>query len=149
MYFCAFRHLTWPTNINRPVPAHLLALLCMGVASVVLGLHYVHLQRRRDIYLAHPPGSIASAMALTAHSGFGEVLMPYDNAKTFSRALAPLRFCLDRRTGAIVVDDSTVAYAGVLPAQAVRDESTVTLISKNPPAPRKDGPILRVQGQPR
>jgi hypothetical protein len=115
----------------------------MGVASVVLGLHYLHFRRRRDIYLAHPPGSIASAMALTAHSGFGEVLRPYDNKEAFSRALAPLRFCLDSRTGAIVVDDSTVAYAGDLPPQAVRDE-TMTLMSKERFAPPKDGPILMV-----
>jgi hypothetical protein len=69
----------------------------------------------------------------------GEVLLPYDNAEAFSRALAPFRFCLDSRTGAIVVDDSTVAYAGDLPAQAVRDETMMTLISKDQPAAPKDG----------
>ena len=118
----------------------------MGVAIVALVLHYLHFKRRRDIYLAHPPGSIASAMALTAHSGFGEVLLPYDNKEAFSRALAPLRFCLDRRTGAIVVDDSTVAYAGDLPAQAVRDETMMTLISKDRPAPLKDTPDPETPG---
>jgi hypothetical protein len=110
----------------------------MGVASLVLVLHYMHFRRRRDIYLAHPPGSIASALSLTARSGFGELLLPYDNVPAFSRALAPFRFCLDRRTGAIVVDDSSVAYAGELPAQAVRDETMMTLIDKDQVHQRKD-----------
>ena len=103
---------------------------------MVLVLHYMHFRERRDIYLAHCPGSIGSALALTAHSGFGELLLPYDNAEELSRALAPLRFCLDRRTGAIVVDNSSVAYAGKLPAplvQPVGDESMMTLIEKDEP----------------
>ena len=73
-------------------------------------------------------------MALTAHSGIGELLLPYDSPEEFSRALAPLRFCLDRRTGAIVVDDTSIAYAGkLLPplARPVRDETMMTLIGKD------------------
>ncbi|KAH9974846.1 hypothetical protein BJV77DRAFT_637007 [Russula vinacea] len=81
------------------VAAHILASICIGVACVVLVLHYMHFRERRDIHLAHCPGSIGSALALTAHSGFGELLLPYDNAEEFSRALASFRFCLDRRTG--------------------------------------------------
>ena len=111
----------------------------MGVAAVTLGLHYMHFKRRRNIYLAHPPGTIASSVALTAHSGFGELLLPYDDMAAFTHALRPFRFCLDRRTGAIVVDDSSVAFAGDLPPQAVRDrdETMMTLIGKDQPAPLK------------
>jgi hypothetical protein len=101
---------------------------------VVLVLHYMHFRERRDIHLAHCPGSIGSALALTAHSGFGELLLPYDNAEEFSHALASFRFCLDRRTGAIVVDDNYIAYAGKLRAPLVRpvsDESTMALIGKD------------------
>ena len=73
-------------------------------------------------------------MALTAHSGFGELLLPYDSPEEFSRALAPLRFCLDRRTGAIVVDDNSIAYAGKLPpplVKPIRDETMMTLMEKD------------------
>lgn len=101
-------------------------------AAIVIVLHFWHFRERRDIYLAHPPGSIGSAVALTSHSGFGELLMPYDNVSTFSRALAPLRFRLDRRTGAIVVDDSAIAYAGESSTQTARDETMMTLIGKAP-----------------
>ena len=64
--------------------------------------------------------------------------MPYDNTQTLSRALAPLRFGLDRRTGAIVVDDSTVAYVGETSAQAARDETMMTLIGRDSRHQRDD-----------
>ncbi|KAI9459252.1 hypothetical protein BJY52DRAFT_1267275 [Lactarius psammicola] len=121
-----------PRLYVEPVAAHALAMICLLTAAIVVCLHFWHFRQRRDIYLAHPPGSIGSAVALTSHSGFGELLMPYDNALTFSRALAPLRFRLDRRTGAIVVDDSAIAYAGESSTQAVRDETMMTLIGRGP-----------------
>ncbi|KAI9439330.1 hypothetical protein H4582DRAFT_1948548 [Lactarius indigo] len=121
-----------PRLYVEPVAAHALATICLMTAAVVFFLHFWHFRERRDIYLAHPPGSIGSAVALTSHSGFGELLMPYDNTPTFSRALAPLRFRLDRRTGAIVVDDSAIAYAGETSTQTVRDETMMTLIGKGP-----------------
>ena len=77
-------------------------------------------------------------MALTSHSGFGELLLPYDDIATFSRALAPLRFALDRRTGAIVVDDSRVAFAGDPSTQLARDETMMTLIGKDSGHQRED-----------
>ncbi len=96
---------------------------------MTLVLHYLHFRQRRDIYLAHCPGSIASAVALTAHSGFGELLVPYDDEAAISRALAPFRFRLDSRTGAIVVDDSSVKYGGEMPLQPAREETMMTLIN--------------------
>ena len=117
--------------MSRPVPAHILATICMLTGAVVLTLHFVHFRQRRDIYLAHPPGSIASAVALTSHSGFGELVMPYENQAAISRALAPLRFCLDGRTGAIVVDDTAIAYGGEAPpTHAMGDETMMTLMGK-------------------
>ena len=109
----------------------------MGISSVVLVLHYLHFRQRRDIYLTHPPGSIASGVALTAHSGFGELLLPYDNKEALARGLDSFRFCLDHRTGAIVVDDSPSAYAGDLPAPPARDETMMTLIKRQDTAPER------------
>jgi len=111
---------------------------------MVLVLHFMHFKQRRDIYLAHPPGSIASNVALTAHSGFGELLLPYDDQAALARALEPYRFCLDRRTGAIVVDDSSFAYAGDLPTGGLaRDETMMTLIKrKDTPPERRDSSDL-------
>lgn len=46
-------------------------------------------------------------MALTARSGFGDLLLPSDDEKTLERKLNGLRFRMDRRTGAIVADDDS------------------------------------------
>ena len=116
--------------IYRPAPTHALAAICMLTSAILFTLHFLHYRERRHIYLAHPPGCIGSAVALTSHSGFGELLLPYDNIATFSRALAPLRFALDRRTGAIVVDDSAVSYVGEPSKLEARDETMMTLIGK-------------------
>lgn len=110
----------------------------MGISSVVLVLHYLHFRQRREIYLAHPPGTIASSLALTAHSGFGELLLPYDDEEALARALDSFRFRLDRRTGAIVVDDSSLAYAGELQApRSARDETMMTLITRKGTLPER------------
>jgi len=123
-----------PRLYIEPLPAHALAAICMLASAIIFFLHLWHFRERRDIYLAHPPGSIGSAVALTSHSGFGQLLMPYDNVASFSRALAPLRFGLDRRTGAIVVDDSAIART----SSPTRDETMMTLIGKDPRNQQED-----------
>ena len=50
------------------------------------------------------PGSIAATVALTAHSGFGELLYPYDDLQTIRRKLGKMLFSVDKRTGAVVAD---------------------------------------------
>ncbi|KAI0274072.1 hypothetical protein BGY98DRAFT_921139 [Russula aff. rugulosa BPL654] len=123
-----------PRLFVEPITAHFLSALCVGISSVVLVLHFMHFKQRRDVYLAHPPGTIASSLALTAHSGFGELLLPYDNQAALAHALQSFRFCLDRRTGAIILDETSFAFAGEPPAQPTRptrDETMMTLI-KNP-----------------
>jgi len=57
--------------------------------------------------------------------------MPQDSDAQLSRALAPLRFCLDRRTGAIVVDDSAIADAGEVSNLMPREETTMALGEKS------------------
>jgi len=127
-----------PRLFVQPAPAHLLATLCMMLSIMVFFTHLMHFRQRKDIEIPHPPGSIISSVALTSHSGFGDLLAPYDNQAAFSRALAPLRFCLDRRTGAIIVDESAVAYAGDLPTHVARDETMMTLIGKSQQHLRED-----------
>ncbi len=74
--------------------------------------------------LAAPPGSIASITALTARSGFGELLLPYDDEATLEKKLDGIKFRLDKRTGAIVADEvSSVPGMG-------RDEAMVALLGK-------------------
>lgn len=70
---------------------------------LTLGLAHRHI--RRGVFIASPPGSIASAVALTSHSGFGMFLVPYDTELSIATKLDSLLFRLDKRTGAIVAYD--------------------------------------------
>lgn len=87
------------------MPAHLLAILLILTGLIGLPLNVRHRVQRKKLLLATPPGSIGSIVALTARSGFGELLLPYDDELTLEKKLDGLRFRLDRRTGAIVADD--------------------------------------------
>jgi hypothetical protein len=69
-----------------------------------LVLHLQHRRARRHLFLAHTPGSLASTVALTGRSGFGELLVPYETDKSLTAKLRGLRFRLDERTGAVLAD---------------------------------------------
>ncbi|KIP05249.1 hypothetical protein PHLGIDRAFT_36550 [Phlebiopsis gigantea 11061_1 CR5-6] len=85
--------------------AHALAALMIVIGLTGVALHLCHRHVRRRLYLTAAPGTIASAVALTSHSGFGELLYPYDDEQAIRAKLASMRFSLDRRTGAIVADE--------------------------------------------
>ncbi|KAJ7280296.1 hypothetical protein C8J57DRAFT_1124912 [Mycena rebaudengoi] len=88
-----------------PFPAHILAFLLFGTGFLGVFLHLIGRRQRRNLFIAAPPGTIASAVALTSRSGFGELLLPYDNLMTMEKKLDGLRFRLDKRTGAILADE--------------------------------------------
>ncbi|KAG6812086.1 hypothetical protein H0H92_004451 [Tricholoma furcatifolium] len=90
-----------------PLPGHTLAILLILVGFAGFIIQILHQRERRQVLLTCPPGSIAAVLSKTALSGFGELLLPYDDEVTLERKLSGLRFRLDRRTGAIVVDDDT------------------------------------------
>jgi len=83
---------------------------------------------RRKLYLTTPPGSIAAIVSLTSRSGFGDLLLPYDDQQKISRKLQGLRFGLDARTGAIVADDAAVGVSTLM-----RDDSMMTLLDRSHP----------------
>lgn len=76
----------------------------IGLTGLVI--HFFNFRQRRELLLAAPPGSIASITALTARSGFGELILPYDDEATLEKKLDGIKFRLDERTGAIVADES-------------------------------------------
>ncbi|KAI0247421.1 hypothetical protein BJV78DRAFT_1364190 [Lactifluus subvellereus] len=111
------------------IPCHILSSICILTAATLLVLHFMHRRQRRNIRLAHNPGTICSAVALTWRSDFGELLMPYENEEQFSRRLASHRFRLDS-SGAIVVDRSAMAETGEVSRPAFRDETRMGLVEK-------------------
>ncbi|KAF8151744.1 hypothetical protein B0H34DRAFT_138353 [Crassisporium funariophilum] len=107
------------------LPAHALALLLILTGILGVFLHVINRRRRKQLLLAAPPGSIAAVVALTSRSGFGELLLPYDDEATLEKKLDGLRFRLDRRTGAIMADDLATEREGLGP-----DEAMLTLLGK-------------------
>lgn len=91
-------------------------------------MHISHRRARRNLWLASLPGSIASIAALTAHSGFGELLFPYDDIPTIDRKLAGFKFYLDQRTGAILADNDGYEDG----TQMGPDDMTMSLLGKGP-----------------
>ncbi|KAJ7074670.1 hypothetical protein C8F01DRAFT_1101419 [Mycena amicta] len=88
-----------------PFPGHVLAFLLFSSGFLGVFLHLISRRQRRNLYLTAPPGTIAATVALTARSGFGELLLPYDDITTLEKKLDRLRFHLDKRTGAILAED--------------------------------------------
>ncbi|KAA1470826.1 hypothetical protein DENSPDRAFT_836724 [Dentipellis sp. KUC8613] len=113
----------------EPLTTHFLAAILILESLTILYIHISHHRARRLVYLTHAPGSIGTVLSQTAHSGFGELLLPYDDAARMKRKLRGLRFRLDQRTGAIVVDDQVVQYA---PGQEPRphDETMMKLVGQ-------------------
>ncbi|TFY64148.1 hypothetical protein EVG20_g6049 [Dentipellis fragilis] len=117
------------THLPRPLTTHFLAAILILESLTILYIHILHHRARRLVYLSHAPGSIGTVLSQTAHSGFGELLLPYDDAARMKRKLKGLRFRLDQRTGAIVVDDQVMQYA---PGQEPRphDETMMKLVGQ-------------------
>lgn len=92
-------------HLTRALPAHLLSVLfiCIGITCLIV--HILHQRTRRNLWLTSPPGSIAAIASLTSRSGFGELLLPYDDVSRMKSNLAGLTFRLDRRTGAILAEE--------------------------------------------
>ena len=93
------------TPRHSPLAAHSLAIVLILVGLIGATLVLIHRHQRRNHHLVVHPGTIAGVVALTSHSGFGELLYPYDNADAMRRKLGHLRFSLDRRTGAVIADE--------------------------------------------
>ncbi|KAK7028265.1 tubulin beta chain [Favolaschia claudopus] len=88
-----------------PFPAHILAFFLFASGFLGVFLQLINRRQRRNLFLAAQPGSIGAAVALTSRSGFGDLLLPYDDVATIEKKLDGLRFRLDKRTGAILADD--------------------------------------------
>ncbi|KAJ3997251.1 hypothetical protein F5050DRAFT_1446459 [Lentinula boryana] len=98
-----------PRLTINPLPGHALALFLFFIGFVGVFLHIISRRQRRGLYLSTPPGTIAATIAMSAHSGFGELLMPFDDEKTLERKLSDLRFSIDKRTGAIVANPASIS----------------------------------------
>ncbi|KAJ8091850.1 hypothetical protein PM082_021086 [Marasmius tenuissimus] len=117
-----------PRLIISPIPAHGMALNMVLIGLIGLAVQIVHRRQRKQLHLAAPPGTIASVMALSSHSGFGQLLMPYDSEEKMQNKLSGLRFQLDKRTGALIADDKPPS---MMQMKKERDEALQTLLGEH------------------
>ncbi|KAG7085686.1 hypothetical protein E1B28_003231 [Marasmius oreades] len=117
-----------PRLVINPIPGHTLAIFMMLIGFLGLFVQLLHRRQRKRLFLAAPPSTMAAVMALSSHSGFGQLLMPYDNEETLRAKLSNLRFRLDRRTGALVADELRPSMAKM---KKDRDESMQSLLGKS------------------
>ncbi|KAF8178805.1 hypothetical protein K438DRAFT_1977642 [Mycena galopus ATCC 62051] len=95
----------WRGAVQRERCSSSGAVLLFVSGFLSVWLHLVNRQQRRSLFLAAPPGTIAAVVSLTSRSGFGDLLLPYDDLAMMEKKLDGLRFQLDKRTGAILIDD--------------------------------------------
>jgi hypothetical protein len=102
------------------------------IGTVGLAIHFVHRSLRQEITLAVQIGTVAGAVSLTARSGFGELLLPYDTIEMMDKKLEGLRFTLDRRTGAIIADEVCGGGGDAREGSGdTDDEMMMSLLSRN------------------
>ncbi|EIW77903.1 hypothetical protein CONPUDRAFT_139032 [Coniophora puteana RWD-64-598 SS2] len=110
--------------------SHTLVAFLLAIGFIGLWLHWMHARARSQLHLTAPPGSIAATAALTSRSGFGELLVPYDDEKRMEEKLTGLRFGIDDRTGAIVAVESDIALDYQLHGQIPEG---ITLLGRHSP----------------
>lgn len=111
-----------------PLPGHFLAFCLFAIGFTGLFVRFINHRQRKKLILAAPPGSIASITALTARSGFGELLLPYDNEAELEKKLSGIKFRLDKRTGAIVADELDEGLPGM---EMGRNEAMRSLLGEH------------------
>ncbi|KAE9403781.1 hypothetical protein BT96DRAFT_1016815 [Gymnopus androsaceus JB14] len=120
--------ITLRLTIN-PLPGHGLAFFLFFIGFTGAIVHIISHRQRKGLYLSTAPGTIAATIGMTSHSGFGELLMPYDDEATLQRKLSDLRFSIDRRTGAIVATPASSSRESKrMSKKTARDEAMESLL---------------------
>ena len=106
---------TWIPRIWMDrLATHVLATLLIFVALAMATLQYVHRKDRNQLFLAGPPGSIASDVSMTSSAKFGLLLNAGDTEEDLERKLHGMRFGIEHSTGQIIVEredmNSTAGY---------------------------------------
>ena len=106
---------TWTPRIwMDKFATHVLATLLIFVAICMAILQYVHRKERNRLFLAGPPGSIASDVSMTSSAKFGLLLNAGDTEEDMERKLQGMRFGIEHSTGQIIVEsedrESTARY---------------------------------------
>ena len=115
---------------------HLLSvgLIVFGILGVVI--HFLHKSEREPLILQHSPGTIASAVAITSDSDFGQLIHGHQRTEDIIQALRDKRFRIDRTTGKIVVEGEAGYETGDVPDYRRKSTWGFLGIPVSPPPPR-------------
>ncbi|KAF7301472.1 Non-specific serine/threonine protein kinase [Mycena indigotica] len=104
---------------------HALAALFFLLAIVAAVIHVFHRWERQDLNLVHQPGTIASAVAVGAETGMGQLLAQQRDPEGIRQALADKKFRIDPYTNKIVM----VGEAGEAGVEKVIENPGVTKVT--------------------
>jgi precorrin-2 methylase len=86
------------------VAVHLSATALLLLAVFGTLMHLLHRMERRDLRLAHVPGTIASAVSIGAQTNLGELLAGRQRTEDISSALRDKKFRIDVNTMQVVME---------------------------------------------
>ena len=123
---------TWvPRFWMDKLASHVLAILLIFLAISIAILQWIHRKERSRLYLAGPPGSIASDVSMTSSAKFGLLLNAGDTEEDLARKLQGMRFGIEHSTGQIIVEKENT-----LPRSNPQDVRASLLSNPAGPGPR-------------
>jgi len=111
VYFLPTTDETIPVQVNSvqkrlwlsAVAVHILVVALLVVAFIGTYLHLMHRHSRKDLHLLHEPGTIASAVSISAQTDLANLLHGRQQEDDFVRTLRDKKFRIDPRTMKIVM----------------------------------------------
>ncbi|KAH7102428.1 hypothetical protein BKA62DRAFT_769577 [Auriculariales sp. MPI-PUGE-AT-0066] len=91
-----------------PLACHSLAGILVTIGLFMIFGHFGYSKTRTKIYLAVPPGTIASAITLTSNSRWTAMLTAADDQNSLEHKLRDMRFQLDPVTHHIIVQGEAI-----------------------------------------
>lgn len=115
-----------------PLACHSLTIILCLIAFLVVYANWSHHATRSRIYLACPPGTIASAITLTSNSRWTAMIGPADDAAGVTKKLRNLRFRLDPITHHIIVEGEPLGQPrNAVPPNAPMLDARMSTYSKS------------------
>jgi len=115
---------------------HTLATLLIFIAISMSILQLVHRKARSQLYLAGPPGSIASDVSMTSSAKFGLLLNAGDTEMDLARKLQGMRFGIEHSTGQIIVEKECTVPSYVQEDVRYPNEDVRASLLSNPGGPK-------------
>jgi hypothetical protein len=112
------------------IAVHLLAAAMLLLAFFGTIVHFFHRNDRRRLRLGLAPGTIASAVAIGAKTGMGDLLAGRQNEKYVSEALQNKKFRIDPQTMKIIMEGEDGYEYAASPLRANKRRSIFSTLQR-------------------